>query len=58
MERLDTLARGVSTNGGGDDDGPSSDDVPPAASRNSCRDFRARSSGNLRSDRTGRTCPD
>src|SRR5947208_3049077 len=40
------------------DDGPSSDDVPPAASRNSCRDFRARSSGNLRSDRTGRTCPD
>ena len=57
-ESLDWLVpppAGVSANGGGDDDSPSSDDVPLAANHNSCRDFRARSSGNLRSDRTGRT---
>ena len=60
MESLDKLfpLAGISANGGGGDDGPSSDDVPLAASHSLSRGFRARSSGNLRSDRTGRTCPD
>jgi hypothetical protein len=50
--------RRVSANGGGDDVGSRCDDVPLAASRSSCKGFRARSSDNLRSDRTGRTSLD
>lgn len=57
LDGLVALA-GVSANGGGDDDGPRGDDVPLAANHSSCRGFRARNSGNLRSDRTGRTSPD
>jgi hypothetical protein len=55
--RLDRSPAGVSANGG-DVDGPRGTDVPLAANHSSCKDFRARSSGNLRSDRTGRTSPD
>ena len=49
---------GVSANNGGDDDDNGEDDDNSlVANRSSCRDYRARSSGSLHSDRTGRTNP-
>ena len=48
----------VSANGDGDDDNSDDDDNTLVANRSSCRDYRARNSDSLHSDRTGRTNPD
>jgi hypothetical protein len=49
---------GVSANGDGDDDNGDDDDNVLVANRSSCRDYRARNSDSLHSDRTERTSPD
>src|SRR6266550_324802 len=52
----------VSTNGDDSDDGSSGDDGPNNrmfhANRSSCKGYRDRNSGSLRSDRIGHTSPD
>jgi hypothetical protein len=48
---------GVSANGDGDDDNGDDDNIL-VANRSSCRDYRARNSDSLHSDRTGRTSLD